>query len=128
VTEAMTMTRFAVWFVPAGGLAFAASFMGGGAMSFWTQSLVFFLSASLFLLLHKTVLKGYLKKIRANGWAGRRAIVVETVGGSGEKGMVKAGGALLRAVSPEGALRQGEIVRIMEMRGSTAVCESYMNV
>lgn len=122
--EILTLSAAAVWFIPAGIVAFFLSLFD---ISIFTQTVCFIIISLISVVLSKIILK-IQKNFRKTGihkiLIGKTAIVLEEIDNEKNTGSVRINGAVWTARTEDGDLpyENGIVVTIIKIDGDCLIC------
>lgn len=125
LTEALTASLVAIWFVPPALVAMALAFC---KVSLTLQVIVFLLCSVLFIAFSRIIFKNTLLRkepvhTNADSVIGEKAIITERVCNIENKGLARVRGQIWSARSADGEdLEVGEIVSVISIQGVKLIC------
>ena len=124
ISEAMTATLVAIWFMPSALVATVLAFF---KVPIFVQVLVFAILSALFIIFSKTIFNKTLNlrhtPTNADAVIGEQAVVTEEICNIENKGLVKVRGQVWSARSADDAvIAPGEIVSVISIEGVKLIC------
>jgi len=125
IAEIYTIARVTGWFIPSALASFVLSLTG---FKVWLQVLVFFISASVMLVLSRTVFRKLIQTKTAaadpDSLTGKSAIVIQEINNYKNTGTVRADGLEWPAKSDEDDIiyETGLVVIIVGTEGACVIC------
>ena len=124
ISEAMTATLVAIWFMPSALIATVLSFF---KVPIFVQVLVFVILSAMFIIFSRTIFNKTLRlrhtPTNADTVIGEDAVVTEEICNLENRGLVKVRGQIWSARSADGTvLAPGEIVSVISIEGVKLIC------